>query len=142
VILSLDMSFNIELLKTIFGAVNRRIFFKLSFLTATSWFFFGSTTWASPSNTIVGNLHQKLLNLLPHLESFQVIGERYLKLYPQEDDLNYLLISLNYELPGNSWYQWLQAKIKEDFQHKQTVQVEGWILSKTEAQLCALATRL
>ncbi|MBW4505899.1 MAG: hypothetical protein KME64_05245 [Scytonematopsis contorta HA4267-MV1] len=129
----------------------RRSFLKVGFLTTISWFFLESTTWAFSSNAILAQLCQKLLNL-PHLKSFQLIGERYLKLYPEEAELKHLLAGFrNYlrethlvftegDEQFQSWYYWLQGEVKKDFKLGQIVQVDGWILSKTEAQLCALAT--
>ncbi len=134
--------------------VHRQSFLKLGFLTTGLWFFSGSYTWAFSSNAVLDQLHQKLLDL-PHLKSFQIIGERYLKLYPEEAELKHLLTGFSNDLRlshlvltegneqlGDFWYFWLHSKIKEDFKHRQIVQVDGWILSKTEAQLCALATHL
>ncbi|GAX42409.1 hypothetical protein NIES4075_34100 [Tolypothrix sp. NIES-4075] len=128
--------------------MNRRSLLKLSFLTTVSWFFFESSVKACVSNGVLAQLHQKLLNL-PHLKNFQVIGERYLKLYPEETQLKHLIAGFSelVVIAGdsqleNDWYRWLLFKIKQDFKHRQTVQIDGWIFSKTEAQLCALATYL
>jgi hypothetical protein len=123
--------------------MNRRNFLQLGLLTTISWIFCESSVKACVSNSVLDQLHQKLLNL-PHLNNFQVIGKRYLKLYPEETQLKHLIAGFSElavitedEQLGNDWYQWLEAKIKEDFDYRQTVQIDGWILSKTEAQLCA-----
>lgn len=128
--------------------MNRRSLLKLSFLTTVSWLFFESSVKACVSNGVLAQLHQKLLNL-PHLKNFQVIGERYLKLYPEKTQLKHLIAGFSelVVIAGdsqleNDWYRWLQEKIKQDFENRQTVQIDGWIFSKTEAQLCALATYL
>lgn len=128
--------------------MNRRKLLKLGFLTAVCWFFLESSAKAGIGNSVFTQLHQKLLNL-PNLKHFQVIGERYIELYPDETQLKYLIARFNDlvviaedEQQGIDWEQWLQAKIKEDFQLGQTVQIDGWIFTKTEAQLCALATHL
>lgn len=128
--------------------MNRRSLLKLGFLTTVSWLLFESSVKACVSNGVLAQLHQKLLNL-PHLKNFQVIGERYLKLYPEETQLKHLIAGFSDlvviagdEQLGNDWYRWLEAKIKEDFENRQTVQIDGWIFSKTEAQLCAFCNSL
>jgi len=45
-------------------------------------------------------------------------------------------------LSGNNLDSKLRELIIEDFKNENTVQVDGWILSETEAQLCALSTLL
>lgn len=128
--------------------MNRRNLFHLGFLTTISWFFLESSTKACIDNNIFTQLHQKLLNL-PDIKNFQIIGQRYLELYPEETQLKHLITKFNdlVIIAQNKqreidWKQWLQAKIKEDFQLGLTVQIDGWIFSKTEAQFCALATHL
>ncbi|TAG95425.1 MAG: hypothetical protein EAZ09_08305 [Oscillatoriales cyanobacterium] len=128
--------------------MNRRKLLKLGFFTTVSWFFLELSAKACTSNRVFSQLYQKLLNL-QEVKNFQVIGERYIELYPEESQLKYLVARLNDlmviaedEQRGIEWEQWLQAKIKEDFQLGQTVQIDGWIFAKTEAQLCALATHL
>ncbi len=78
-----------------------------------------------------------------------VIGSAYLKLTPDEEDRN-LLVE---RLAGDDLEEWerlarrdpaalrerVLARHLEDFQRDRVVRLNGWVLSKTEARLAALA---
>jgi predicted anti-sigma-YlaC factor YlaD len=84
-----------------------------------------------------------LIGKFPHLQQCQAIGQVYLQQYRNVDELNQLhwTIAKRFRArdrqsdPGD----WLRKQIRTDFAQNNIVRVEGWILSKTEAQLCALA---
>jgi hypothetical protein len=44
----------------------------------------------------------------------------------------------DFELERRSLRRRLDAKVREDFASGTTVQLDGWVLSRTEARLCAL----
>jgi len=98
----------------------------------------------------VKNLALKLANVFGNKKSAGVVGRAYLRSRLAESNISWLLEEL---LPANpEVYNSLQAssltqlklylleRRREDFRHNQVVNVDGWILSITEARLCALAT--
>jgi len=90
----------------------------------------------------------KLVTLLKHEESARIIGREYLRMAPHEANAQILLnlISLGCtdgstgtsdEAP-ESLRERLQARTCRDFEEGQIIRIHGWILSLTEARLCAL----
>lgn len=63
------------------------------------------------------------------------VGIDYLQLFPSENNEQKLVEILLEKLDGNTI---VEHQLKEDFNNHETVQIEGWILSKTEVQQCAL----
>ncbi|AOY81254.1 hypothetical protein BJP36_16440 [Moorena producens JHB] len=98
---------------------------------------------AQPRSTLETQPLTAFLGQFPHLQHCQGIGLGYLQQYPEVGRLEQLLqaITKDFLLPDSQSdpFNWLRNQIRTDFAQKNTVQVEGWILSKTEAQLCALA---
>ena len=79
----------------------------------------------------------EILSAIPGAQS---IGKKYLELYPLENDKATLQRLLYPEdLPVIERESHLKQRISEDFQIRETVAINGWILSKTEARLDALA---
>jgi hypothetical protein len=88
-----------------------------------------------------------LLELFADRESASFVGERYLKARPEERSIRWLSEHLTSGLlhsrgslghPNDlrgSLTRWQQA----DFATGRVVYVDGWVLSVTEARLCALA---
>src|SRR5690606_2898810 len=68
-------------------------------------------------------------------EEARLLGERYLDAHPGERDAAKLLASLGGALDREA----LARAVREDARAGRTVQVEGWILSLTEARLYGLA---
>lgn len=79
------------------------------------------------------------------------IGAAYLARRPAESDYQRLRCLLNLDIPrkapNSPDWRWLVAhvgqvrmrrQIEDDFACGKTVQLDGWILSETEARLCAL----
>lgn len=81
-------------------------------------------------------------------ESARAIGRRYLALTPEESDINRLTtlicgapenyVHLTRSRPDET-RSLLAAQQRADFAAGRTVMVDGWVLSQTEARLCALA---
>ena len=72
-------------------------------------------------------------------ETMRVIGSTYRKLYPEENSKRKLIKLLS---PGDAASSAqialaLQNQIKEDFEKKNIVIIDGWMLSVTEARQCA-----
>jgi F0F1-type ATP synthase membrane subunit c/vacuolar-type H+-ATPase subunit K len=94
------------------------------------------------------SLRAKLTGLFIHQESAQAIGRAYLQSYPREADALRLEDQIVQGIAGGRALlaatgkpevsKLLTARIRQDFASDQVVKVQGWILSVTEARLCAL----
>ena len=76
-----------------------------------------------------------------HPESTRLIGERYLRLFPDENEERVLIRGIlgTEEIDNSSALKaWLGKRRSEDFERGDTVIVDGWILSRSEARLYAL----
>jgi hypothetical protein len=69
--------------------------------------------------------------ILPHGDEAARVGRAYLRLAPAMASPDHLAAAR--ELPAH-----LAALQRDDFLRGRTVRLEGWILARTEAQLCAL----
>jgi hypothetical protein len=97
-----------------------------------------------------GNLRANLTALFIHQESAQAIGRAYLQSYPREADALRLEDQIAQGIAGGRTLlattskpevsKLLTDRIRQDFATDQVVKVQGWILSVTEARLCALTT--
>jgi hypothetical protein len=99
------------------------------------------------------SLHGRLAALFHHQASARVIGRRYLQQYPSESNIRDLLEGIVAD-PANDRFSGrtdrlstagdrelifaLQHRIRQDFVEERVVKLQGWILSVTEARLCAL----
>lgn len=70
-----------------------------------------------------------------------VIGERYLQSHVAEADLDVLTDLLLERLKGTvgDFPEQLWAAAQEDFRRDDVVLVDGWLLSRTEVRVCAVA---
>lgn len=88
-----------------------------------------------------GSLHGRLAALFHHQASARAIGRRYLQQHPLETNARHLLVGIDDRLrtagDGELVFA-LQQRIRQDFVEERVVKLEGWILSVTEARLCAL----
>jgi hypothetical protein len=77
-------------------------------------------------------------------ETLLEIGRVYLKMFPEENEIEVLsaLISRELSINSNKFFEDLAAKITEEFKNRQFVEVGGWLLSRTEARQCALYSLL
>lgn len=103
--------------------------------------------WARPADagsTAAG----RLAELLPHAAGAARLGRRYLALAPAEADRRRLLDALSKDHAGLAVASRTGADgeirgvvggcRQRDFVAGNTVTIDGWILSRTEARLCAL----
>ena len=77
-------------------------------------------------------------------EAPRSVGRSYLEIYPQEADKRQLMWSiLGAKSPQDldTFRRVLHSRRNQDFHRENFVIVDGWMLSRTEARLCAL-TRL
>ena len=75
-------------------------------------------------------------------------GEAYMQKMPEENNKNKLveLIAGNNFLSSagdeKTIYEYLDKKVKNDFEKGNTVLIQGWVLAVTEARQCALFSLL
>ena len=91
----------------------------------------------------------RLARVFTHAASAAVIGWEYLRVVPREADAALLvdLICSRWpsrrqefdDLDATRCLELLLLRQRQDFERGRTVTVHGWILSETEARLCALA---
>jgi hypothetical protein len=92
---------------------------------------------------------EHLVSALDHLESARVVGRAYLREHPRERSVAGLVDGITSDLPGGratvggaseaELRLAVSASIRNDFARETSVRVQGWILSRTEARLYALA---
>lgn len=61
------------------------------------------------------------------------IGTRYRELYPDDDPAD-----AGADLPDGDLGEVLRARVRDDFEAGRTVDVDGWVLARTEARIAAL----
>jgi hypothetical protein len=81
-------------------------------------------------------------SLFTHYESAVNLGQRYLTLFPKEANYDWLIRTTLPDEYNQHDSQILKQTLKmqrqKDFYEGNTVMLDGWILSRTEARLCAL----
>lgn len=88
-------------------------------------------------------VEQAMSDLLQDQEAARAIGVRYREGFPEARDRIALIADIEASLgrgPVNS--RKLEQRIRQDFADENTIILDGWVLSRTEARLCALATFL
>jgi hypothetical protein len=135
---------------TKFAIPTRRSFLRMLFFLGATAFLrranvFGTTDISHAEDWV----SSKLANFFHNKESARAIGLEYLRIVPAEANARQLT-----HLICSPWAQRYDetahadaAKIKtillrqqrEDFEMGRIVELQGWILSQTEARLCALA---
>lgn len=102
------------------------------------------------SNGYRNPLASKFVGFFQDKESARAVGREYLRIAPVEADtlkLTELIcagrqeryVELSHASMGKVRSMLLQQQ-REDFEKDRIVNVQGWILSRTEVRLCALAT--
>ncbi len=94
------------------------------------------------------DLATRLARLIPHVGSAARIGSRYLALVPAEANPERILAAIldgqeelavaAVTIPDRVLHRHIGECRQRDFLDGNTVSVDGWILSRTEARLCAL----
>lgn len=101
--------------------------------------------WPAPDGASAQTV---LIGLLRRRASARVIGQAYLAATPAEAEAGRLVERITMQLEGGAsalrlapdrLRTLLAARVLRDFDEGATVQVRGWILSRTEARLCGLA---
>lgn len=91
------------------------------------------------------HLRSMLMNIFPDPAAPQALGQAYLERYPAEADVRLLMRSFqdDADLPeARDLAQRLGERRSRDFRDGDTVVVEGWVLARSEARLCALTVLL
>ncbi|MGH8895972.1 MAG: hypothetical protein ACRDZ4_02850 [Egibacteraceae bacterium] len=93
----------------------------------------------------------RLARLLKHERSARVVGQEYLRAAPAEAERDALAGLVVGRLPAqhrtlstvtdHQLRELLVLAVRQDFQEGRTVELHGWVVSLTEARLCALAAR-
>jgi hypothetical protein len=96
-----------------------------------------------------GSTAPALAEVLRHRASAVAVGEAYLRVARHEREPRCLVRlievrcgELVFEARGEALRRCLARRIRQDFAEGQVVEVQGWVLSATEARLCALAALL
>jgi hypothetical protein len=110
---------------------------------------FGATVaagrvWHEPAGSAPATDAGLLVSLVRPLASARVIGAAYLAATPSEADPVRLADAILAGLEGGprtpaATRRRLARRIERDFGANETVTLDGWIVSRTEARLCALA---
>lgn len=98
-------------------------------------------------------LGNRFVKVFAHdLQAARAVGKAYLRDIPQESNASILtdmilksgtaLMQRLDVLSEKNLIAKLRSTITEDFISGNTIQVDGWVLSRTEARLCALCTLL
>jgi hypothetical protein len=93
-------------------------------------------------------LGARLVALFEHHDSARIVGYEYLKKHPQEADAHLLQARIIAGFAGgytalaqasdSTIRKLIEDRVRQDFETDQIVKLQGWILSATEARLCAL----
>ena len=111
----------------------------LAWRSVGSWPFRGG----SPSSS------ERLAELLQSVEGARSVGLEYLRQVPGEASPAVLTARVAERLPGGlraidaasprRLRELLSSAVAEDFRDLRTLELQGWVLARTEARLCALA---
>jgi hypothetical protein len=111
-----------------------------------AWRSIGSLPFLDPSPS----RSERLAGLLAHQEGAHAVGLEYLRVMPQEASQTVLIARVVERLPGGfrtldeagdgRLRDLLLRATVEDFGDLETVELQGWVLARTEARLCALAS--
>lgn len=78
-------------------------------------------------------------DVIGNLESAARFGSVYLDAHPGERDVHQLLEHIENVAQGRTDFEGVSAALRDDYVRGNTVMVDGWLLSRTEARLFALA---
>ncbi len=119
-------------------ALRRRRFLTLASLGAMGVMWPTTTEAAIPVRMLAA---PGLLAVLGSERAVQQLGECYRRLVPAENDATVLVQAILAPSPSilsSNLTAGLAEQVRDDFTHRRTVTVDGWILSLTEARQCAL----
>ena len=92
---------------------------------------------------------ERLASLLQQVDGARSVGREYLRQVPAEASPGILMVRVAERVPGGlraidaasdgRLRELLVRAAAEDFRDLRTVELDGWVLARTEARLCALA---
>ncbi|CAN5149021.1 hypothetical protein BH20ACT13_BH20ACT13_10770 [soil metagenome] len=95
------------------------------------------------------SLASRLTGLLSNLESARVVGREYVRVASPEATSQRLVDAVAAGVPGGrdviraasngDLRRLILARVRQDFDDDDVVTLDGWIVSRTEGRLCALA---
>lgn len=120
----------------------------LQIIAATGLLSAGGKIFARHSQYVADSDESAMLtSIIRNKESARMIGEEYLRVNPNENDRILLEATLCDSNNGSLFRDdYLDARanivsrIRADYESGRTAMVGGWILSQTEARLCALVS--
>jgi hypothetical protein len=124
---------------------SRRGFLLGSVALSAAWFLLGGCS-RSPEGSAGGTTDQ-YDHFFHHVSEARDIGHYYLEVYPDEavtEKMQRQVEDSLGEVPSDvisdegKFRHFVQEKIRSDFKQGKTVTLDGWVLSETEARLCAL----
>jgi len=126
--------------------MRRRKFLILSALNSLSFFgtfgILGSTSGIKGLSYSTGLevMQAKISSLFSDIGSAQSVGQRFIELYPDQANFALLLegVGLRERAPTDFTTNDIDRLIREDFSSGHTVLIDGWVLAKTESNLCAI----
>lgn len=83
----------------------------------------------------------RLLDMLHDSEIVRALGAKYREVVPAERDtpaLTQAILGAAWPATPSALRQHMDERVQRDFDAGQTIRLDGWILSVTEARQCAL----
>ena len=119
----------------------------ITFLGAVGFTGLARSLAKMPGPDGIDSLPAKLATFFVHKDSAAVLGLEYLRSRPKEADAQVLVDLISGPLERvelteaglETVRELLRIQQRQDFERGRVVRVQGWILSETEARLCALA---
>jgi len=134
---------------TVIGMTRRKFLLSVILMSTSSWlagsYCFPRLCGSREGGMTVAEIKQSPLGLFGDLDSPRILGKRYLDLYPQEKERVLLLAARiqSAQLGTSSAVRKLLGRQREfDFQNGEIVIIDGWLLSRTEVEVCALTVLL
>ena len=128
--------------------ISRRRFLASAAAIGASALVVKTQPWKALVAFVPVSVAERLAGLIAHRDSARVVGRAYLDEVPAESSVSRLVDRIVADLPEGrrslrdasdaDLRQLLAASIRADFEHDRIVEVEGWVLSPTEARLYAL----
>lgn len=128
--------------------IDRRRFLQATFGIGTALALAKVAPWRALVEIVDQPVATRLASLLEHRRSAAVVGAEYLRGRRAGIDARRIAAAILRDLPENSaraapassgeLKELVAARVQRDFEERNTVELRGWITSRTEARLCAL----
>lgn len=120
--------------------MDRRRFLTIGGVSAAAFAASGFWGWTPAPLTSEAWAHPALRSMLDGVASIDALGRRYRAARPEENSRAALIRALHAGLDAQAALtrERLDERIRADFAQGRTIQLNGWIVSVTEARQCAL----